>query len=259
MAVAAQSMFTRFVRWNIRLSDHLSPPVEERTHPYPHFDQLVADLLNSRDNLTIVDIGAGRCCDYAKRVTPGRPRRMIGVDVSSGELALNGFLDERIVADACAPLPDLAGQADLLVSKATMEHLPDNAAFLRNAALILKPGGTIILVFANRYAPFALLNRVLPHRLSTFLLAKLAPVWAGQVGFEAHYDRTNASSFRRLLVDAGYVDIRVQTGYFSSAYFRFFVPLYLLSVGLDSLRHLLRIENLGYYYLIVARAPDTPR
>src|SRR5438876_3483117 len=191
--MATQGIFERFVRWNIRMSDRLTPPVEVRTHPYRHFNQLVADFVGTRDQVTLVDIGAGRACDCAAHVDRSRTRRLIGVDVSADELALNGFLDERIVADACLPLPELEGHADLLVSRATIEHLPDNAAFLRNAARILKPGGTIMLVFANRYAPFALLNRMLPHRVSELLLAKLAPFWAGQVGFEAHYDRCNGS------------------------------------------------------------------
>ena len=255
--VPSLSIFDRFVRWNIRMCGRLSPALEARTHPYPRFNQLVADFVGNRDQIALVDIGAGRSCDYAARVDRSRIRRVVGVDVSAEELALNGFLDERIVADACLPLPELEGQSDLLVSRATIEHLPDNAAFLRNAARILKPGGTIMLVFANRYAPFALLNRMLPHKVSGLLLAKLAPYWAGQVGFEAHYDRCNGSAFRRLLAEAGYVDVDLRTGYFSSSYFRFFVPLYLVSLAFDSLRHLLQIEDLASYYLIVARTPET--
>lgn len=256
-AVAAHPAFSfdRFVRWNIRQSARLTPAVEERTHPYPRFDALVADILNRESGMTVVDVGAGRHCDYATLVPRGHGNRMIGVDVSERELAHNEFLDDRVVADACALPQDLDGAADLLVSKATMEHLPDNAAFLSSARRVLKPGGVMILVFTSRNAPFALINRALPERVSGMLLARLAPVWAGQVGFKTHYDRTNASAFRAMLKDMGFETLRFDTGYFSSAYFRFLVPAYLLALGYDLLRHGLKIEALGSYHLVVARKP----
>lgn len=74
------------------------------------------------------------------------------------------------------------------------------------------------------------------------------------MGFEAHYDRTNYSAFRRLLTETGFKGIDIQPGYFSSAYFRFFVPAYLVSLGFDCIRYALGIKNLASYYLIVARA-----
>lgn len=249
------SAFESLVRWNMRICDRLTPSVEYRTHPYPQFDQFVANFLNSHEGITLVDIGAGRHCDYSDRVVK-RPRRVVGVDISGDELARNPFLDEQIEADACTPLPHLDGEADLLVSKATQEHLRDNAAFLENAARILKPGGMLVLVFTNRYAPFAFINRLLPEKVSSFLLDKPAPTWRGQVGFKTFYDRTNYSAFRQLLVQAGYRDINIKTGYFSSAYFRFFVPLYLLSLGFDLIRHTLRIKDFGSYYLVTARTPE---
>ena len=255
--MASSMTFDRFVRWNIAVSDRLTPTVERVTHPYPKFDRVVADLINGGDNLTVLDIGAGRHCDYSNRVTR-RPAHMIGIDISGSELELNDFLDERIEADACAPMPALDGKIDLLVSKATMEHLPDNEAFLRNARKMLKPGGTMVLLFTNKFAPFALINRLLPAKLSALLLAKLAPVWAGQVGFKVHYDRTNYSAFRKMLTDTGFANAEFQVGYFSSAYFRFFVPIYLLSLGFDRLRHALNIKDLGSYYLVVAKANNAP-
>ena len=57
-----------------------------------------------------------------------------------------------------------------------------------------------------------------------------------------------------MLVEAGFADVEFQVGYFSSAYFRFFVPIYLLSLGFDRLRYALKIKNLGSYYLVIAKA-----
>ena len=126
MTMSRMSTSESFVRWNMQVSDRLTPAVEHRTHPYPRFDQLVADYLNSHDNVTLVDIGAGRHCDYSERVVK-RPQWVVGVDIAADELALNPFLDQKIAASACDPLPILEGKADLLVSKATLEHLPDNS------------------------------------------------------------------------------------------------------------------------------------
>ena len=53
--MASSMTFDRFVRWNIAVSDRLTPTVERVTHPYPKFDRVVAGLINGGDNLTVLD------------------------------------------------------------------------------------------------------------------------------------------------------------------------------------------------------------
>jgi SAM-dependent methyltransferase len=58
------------------------------------------------------------------------------------------------------------GSADLVVSLAVVEHIHDNAVFFRNCAYVLRPGGVMIHVFSGRFAPFALMNQLLPNPIS---------------------------------------------------------------------------------------------
>ncbi len=45
-----------------------------------------------------------------------------------------------------------------------MEHLHDNAAFSRKFARALRPGGVMVHTFPCKFAPFALIDQLLPNR-----------------------------------------------------------------------------------------------
>jgi SAM-dependent methyltransferase len=54
-----------------------------------------------------------------------------------------------VQADACAPLPFRDGAFDALVSLEGIEHFENQAAFLRECARVLRPGGCLILSTPN--------------------------------------------------------------------------------------------------------------
>ena len=49
---------------------------------------------------------------------------------------------------------------------------------------------------------------------------------------------------------------RCSCSYYSSVYFRFFAPLYALSLLLDHLRHVLAVKELASFYLFVLEKQD---
>jgi SAM-dependent methyltransferase len=60
----------------------------------------------------------------------------------------NHQLDHKIVADAAARgFPFRDGSTDLVVSRAVVEHIRDNAAFFRNCARVLRRGGSWSMPF----------------------------------------------------------------------------------------------------------------
>lgn len=245
------SALSRFVDLNVKTSDRLVPEIVQQTHAYRRYSDVGAELLKARPR-TVLDVGAGKQWHFDPALkSPGM--RLIGFDIDLDEMRPNTLLDERVGGDACVSLGVPDGSVDLIMGRAVIEHLHDTEAFVRNAYNALGSGGQLIVTFPNKYAPFALLNRALPRRVSQWLLANFVPGSAGKLGFEAFYNQTSYHQFRRCLVDAGFEVEEAYASYFSSWYFRFFVPLFLAGLAYDFLTHFLRNPRLASYLMFVAK------
>lgn len=206
---------------------------------------------------TVVDVGGGRSWYFGDEYRRSNPNwRLIGVDVDPGELALNPALDDAIAVDICRSLGVPDASVNLVLCRAVVEHLHDNAAFLDNVRAALKPGGRAVFLFANKWSPPMILNRILPHRIAERLLLALVPGTAGYGGFKAYYDKCTHSVFRRELRQRGFEIEYDYCSYYSSSYFQFFLPLHMLSIGLDYLRQATSIKNLSSMNLFVVRKPS---
>lgn len=201
----------------------------------------------------VVDVGGGRKCDFAKYRSPQSGIKLIAVDISANELEHNQDVDETRVADVMTGLPFADEEVDLIVSRSVLEHLENSEAFIANSARALKPGGYCIHVFPSKYAPFALLNRLLPHSMSKWLLHLLIPGSQGTLGFPAYYDRTYRSGMKRILERHDFEVIEFEVDYYQADYFNFFVPLFLLNALYELVVHALGLENLAASVLVVAR------
>ncbi|HUA55131.1 MAG TPA: methyltransferase domain-containing protein [Candidatus Sulfotelmatobacter sp.] len=241
-----------FVLRNKALCLALTPRRYQPDRLYRRYDALVAGLVAAARGQTILDVGAGKWSSYADGLTAKNACIFIGLDVDADELELNPFLDRCVLADAASAIPLPPGSVDLAISRATIEHIRDNRQFLANLHRVLKPGGRLICVFAGRNAPFAVLNRLLPPRASRFLIDRLMPDRKDHLGFPTHYDHTTWRGFSRLLAHTGFTIDDVETHYFSSNYFAFFLPVYLISLLGDAVRACLGIKALASYYLFVA-------
>ncbi len=135
------------------------------------------------------DVGGGRTCSYA-HLLPAERARLVAVDVSAEELALNEEADEMRVADITRGLPFEDGELAFLSSRAVMEHLPDVGSFVGHAHRVLAPGGRTIHLFPGRYALFALAARLLPFDPLKWLLHRVYPHTHEVVEFPVFYDRT---------------------------------------------------------------------
>jgi SAM-dependent methyltransferase len=248
-------MLKPFIAWNIKWSRRLTPSGILQSHAVNIFDWVGRALLAGPGVRTVLDVGAGRTWHFGPDLKRAHGFRLIGLDDSAAELALNPDLDERIVGDACRSLGVTDGSVDLVLSRMTVEHLADTAGFIAACHRALRPDGRLALVFTNRWAPSALLNRLLPQGAKRRLLDTLTPQDAGLTGFPAHYDRCLHSELRDTLRAAGFEIEHEYNSYFTSSYFAFFLPLYLVSIALDHLRMLTGIRNLSSQCLFVARRP----
>ncbi|HEY1261459.1 MAG TPA: class I SAM-dependent methyltransferase [Stellaceae bacterium] len=251
-------LLNRFFAANRRLSAVVEGwlPASFKRHLHTVYKYEVAALMNSRPGQTVLDIGGGKDCPFLPFVTEPAAHRVIAIDCSEEELRGNTQLQQKVVADvAAAPLPLRDGSADLVVSRSVVEHLQDNAAFFGNCARMLRPGGVVVHTFPCKFAPFALLNKLLPNRVSRRLLAWFQPAWVDTCGFLAYYDRCYYSAIRRLLADNDFCDAQYTFRYYQSIYFDFFFPLYLLTLAYDLTIWFFGIRNLACAILVRARRP----
>jgi SAM-dependent methyltransferase len=167
----------------------------------------------------------------------------------------NVSLSERFVCDACEDMPVADASLDLILARATIEHLHDVDAFLQLAQRKLRPGGKLIVTFAGKWATFAMLNRLLPEKAKVAVLHTLVPRSKGSLGFPAHYDHSSFREFSSAGRTAGYTEEVGYVSYYGLSYFRFFVPLFLVAYVIDTLRLFLGIRNLSSYNTFVFVRP----
>ncbi len=147
------------------------------------FTRRVAEL---PDGARVADIG-GKKARKRGLFDIGREAAARGLRVSN--INLDPATEPDILADACRiPLPDASFDCAILAE--IIEHLPDPAAALREAARLLGPGGVLLAT-----APF--MYQVHPDPLD---IGRYAPDW-----------------WRAALADAGFaqVEIEPQGRYFS--------------------------------------------
>ena len=124
--------------------------------------------------------------------------------------------------------------------------------------VVLRPGGLMIHAFPGKYAPFALINQLLPNRVARRLVGYLHPEWREEdnYGFLAFYDRCCFSALHDLLDGNGFKNLRFDLLYYQSVYFNFFFPLYVLMLAYDLIASALGIRNLASGIVVTAeRSP----
>jgi len=209
--------------------------------------------MNARPNQIILDIGGGESCPFAKYRDPSLNARIIAVDVSGEALKNNHDVDEKRVADVTQDLPFGNGEVDLIVSRTVLEHLQNPEAFIAISSRILKRNGYFINLFPSKFTPFAFLNVMVPKKVSAKLLSYFFPESRSLTGFPAFYEKCYYSAIKSLLERHGFETVDTYLSYYQSHYFRFFVPLFLVSVLYEILLQAVAAKDLCAYVLIVAR------
>jgi len=246
-------MIQRALAANRQISARIEKRLPHARALWPVYDQTVADLVNARVGQLVLDVGAGKSLSFAGLIQNRDRTTIVGVDVSAEALDENPDLDRRLVADASRELPLAAGSVDVLASRTTLEHLPDVGAFFDQCSRVLRPGGSMVHVYSCRFAPFAILNRLLPSTVSRAALMALKPESAEECGFHAYYNDCYHSAIERVAARSGFELTHVRPSYYQSWYFESFVPLYLASAAYELAVRAVGATDLAAYLLIVAR------
>ena len=157
-------MIRHIVKWNFAICDGVErtlPGKFTRSLLYLH-ELTAARLMNARPSQVVADIGGGHLCPFGRHRRRELGTTIVGVDILESQLRGNPIIDHAVVADASRALPFGDASLDLIVTRSVIEHLHDNEMFFAETSRVLRPGGHAIHVFPGRFAPFALLNRVLP-------------------------------------------------------------------------------------------------
>lgn len=217
------------------------------------FEREAAELIAALpDGSTVLDLGGGRRCVYAHALPEGRNIRIVAVDLSAEELAMNETVDETRVADVSEELPFPDASVDLILSRALLEHVDGVPAAIENMQRVLKPGGVALHLIPGRWSLFGMAARFLPFGPLLKLVHAVMPWTRGQVEFEVHYDHCDPPSLERLFREGGWrrVDTRIcwaQPGYFEAVY-----PLFLAHAVYERVVRKLRLRRLASYQVIRA-------
>jgi SAM-dependent methyltransferase len=198
----------------------------------------------------VLDVGSGRrpAIEPAKR-PPGC--NYVGLDISGSELAAAspGSYDETIEADVMKPLPSQRERFDLIVSWQALEHVAQLDQCLENLRSYLRPGGTLVSMLSGRNAGFGILNRLLPHRVGSWVMQQALDRQPDTV-FPANYDGCTDDGLHERL--APWSRREVLPLYRGAGYFRFSAGLQRAYLHYEDWAFSRGMANLATHYLIVA-------
>lgn len=206
---------------------------------------------NVRDDSVIMDIGSGRSPSVPYDLRP-RSGSYIGLDLSEGELrsAGAGAYDRYVVSDITHRVPELVGQVDMAVSWQVLEHVQPMRLALANIHEYLRPGGWLVASFSGRWSAFAVLNRLLPHRVAKAVMQGLLHRDPETV-FPAPYDQCTSSAMQPLLALWG--SALVIPRYRGASYFKFLRPAQLAYLWFEDAIERGHHADLATHYLVVAQ------
>ena len=204
------------------------------------------------DGAVVLDLGGGRRCVYAGSVQPRGRVKLIAVDRSPEELALNDDVSETRVADVAAGLPMPTGSVDVLLSRALLEHVADVPAAIEHMARVLKPGGVALHLVPCRYSLFGVIARLLPFGPLLRLLHVVMPWTRGQVEFPVHYDHCFPQALEAEFRRAGFCSVEASITWAAPGYFESVFPVFLLHAAYEWTIRRLRLRKLAAYTVIRA-------
>jgi len=220
-------------------------------------EMICANLLNAGANKSALDVGGGHLCPYAHRRDTSLESHLVSLDILFEQVKNNELADSKIVGDACGLVPLATQSMDVVTSRSVLEHLYDNDSFIEESFRVLREGGHSVHVFPCKWAPFAVINRILPNKLASWLVHTIYPNWQAECGFRVFYRNCDPESMASVFKSYGFEVEDVHLRYYQSIYFRFFVPFYCLSLLYDLAIWKLDLKLLACQMIIVARKPGS--
>lgn len=179
------------------------------------------------DGSIVADVGGGKTPFFTLEEVAKRHLRVTGIDIDAGELsrAPPGAYERLIVSaiEECAGPED----HDYVIAQSVLEHVKHGREAATGIGSLLRSGGKVVTFCPCRRAWFARLNLLLPESLKRSILFWIFPEKRERQGYPAFYDGCTPTELEHNLRAAGVSKLEVRY-YFTSSYFMFFVPFYLV-------------------------------
>ncbi|MBF6332953.1 class I SAM-dependent methyltransferase [Nocardia transvalensis] len=166
------------------------PGIAEENYWFRRHEIVYARLLERCAGRVVLEAGSGE--GYGANMIAGVAERVIGLDydASAVEHVRAAYPRVEMVMGNLADLPVDDGSVDVVVNFQVIEHLWDQAQFLRECLRVLRPGGELLISTPNRI---------------TFSPGRDTPL------NPFHTRELNAAELSELLVAAGF-EVEVMTG-----------------------------------------------
>jgi SAM-dependent methyltransferase len=240
---------------NVKLSQGMESKFSLPTDKtlWQSFDDQADELLRSLpDEAIVLDLGGGRRFFFSKSVQPAERLRVIAVDISAEELALNEDVRETCVADVSKGLPLPAASVDLILSRALLEHVNGVPAAIEHMGEVLKPGGIALHMVPCRYSLFGMAARFLPFGPLLWLTHVVMPHTRGFVEFPVVYDHCYPQALESAFKKAGFRDVRCEITWACPGYFESVFPLFVFHAAWEWAARRLGIKRLAAYTIVSA-------
>ncbi len=185
---------------------------------YPEF---VQPLIREHNARKICDVGGGANPVLPLQFVNENQLDCTALDISSEELEKAPMGYKKIIQDIEANDFIPTERFDFVITKMMAEHVRNGKSFHTNIFSMLKPGGVAVHYFPTLYALPFLVNRLIPERLSSFLLDIFLPRDRYQSGkFPAYYSWCYGPTppMLAMLTEIGY-EILEYRGFFGSTYY----------------------------------------
>jgi ubiquinone/menaquinone biosynthesis C-methylase UbiE len=241
---------------NVRLSEAterlLKLPSEQEV--WRSFEKQSAEAIRALpDGAVVLDVGGGRNFFYKDEVQPPGRLKIVAIDISQEELAMNKDADETHLADVSKEIPMPDESVDLLFTRALLEHVDGVPTAIREMARVLRPGGTALHVVPCRYSIFGIGARLLPFGPLLKLTLKLAPWFRSEAfGFEVFYDHCYPSALEEEFRAAGFSNIELEVSWACERFFVGVYPIYLAHAAYEQVMRRLRIRKFAAYTIVRA-------
>lgn len=248
-------IFTWFIRRNQEICDWIEESLPRRfTRSFQYMHELGAaeEILRRNCETWVLDVGGGRDSPFVHHLPREKRSTVVALDILEDHIRTNRAVDLKIVGDICGRLPLQNGSMNVVVTRSVLEHLADPRAAINEIYRTLSPNGVCIHVFPARFSPFSLLNRMIPEKIARRLLFTFFPEWTESCGFPTLYRYCDARAMLKVHTDAGFAIRTLKCRYYQSTYYKFFVPLYLVSLVYDTMTYLLNWPFLASQIFLVA-------
>jgi len=250
------SLLRRFLNANIAVSkkvERLFPQCKAKLEA--QFQEELRHCLETEGGNMVLDVGAGRSSRLLSLLSKRHGIKVIAVDVSCDELALNSEATFKVCADASQGLPFAPNTAAVVTSRFLIEHLEDTERFIGETARVAASPGMVFHLVAAPYTPFAILGRLLPVEWTQKVIARVYPAQVGILGYPVHYKHCSFKLFTKLLKKYGFTIQKTACSYHQSAYLYACFPLFFLSACYDACIYMLGLRILCAAFYVRAAAP----